>query len=114
MVNGGNPALTLPDSDRVAEAMKKLDLLVVMDLFMTETAQLADIFLPACSFLEKSGLGYVYGATWGIPYALLRKKVVDRAVKAGPTGRSGPNWAGEWAIKSTSRGTAMKKLLISS
>jgi anaerobic selenocysteine-containing dehydrogenase len=86
IVNGGNPALTLPDSDRVAEAMKKLDLLVVMDLFMTETAQLADIFLPACSFLEKSGLGYVYGATWGIPYALLRKKVVE------PRGESWPDW----------------------
>jgi anaerobic selenocysteine-containing dehydrogenase len=86
IVNGGNPALTLPDSDRVAEAIKKLDLLVVTDLFMTETAQLADIFLPACSFLEKSGLGYVYGATWGIPYALLRKKVVE------PRGESWPDW----------------------
>ena len=35
--------------------------MVVMDLFMTETAKLADMVLPACSFLEKSGVGYVYG-----------------------------------------------------
>ena len=86
IVNGGNPALTLPDSDRVREAMKKLDFMVVMDLFMTETAKLADIVLPACSFLEKSGVGYVYGVTTGIPYALLRKKVVE------PLGESWPDW----------------------
>ncbi|MFC2057233.1 molybdopterin-dependent oxidoreductase [Chloroflexota bacterium] len=86
IVNGGNPVLTLPDSERIKEAMLKLDFMVVMDLFMTETAQLADIVLPACSFLERSGVGYVYGVTTCIPYALLRKKVID------PIGESWPDW----------------------
>lgn len=86
IVNGGNPALTLPDSKRIQKAMKKLDFMVVMDLFMTETAKLADIFLPACSFMEKSGVGYVYGVNTGIPYALLRKKVVE------PLGESWADW----------------------
>ncbi len=86
LVNGGNPALTLPDSDRVQEAMRKLDFMVTMDLFMTDTAKLSDIVLPACSFLEKSGVGYVYGATTGIPYALIRKKLIE------PAGESWPDW----------------------
>ena len=86
IVNGGNPALTLPDSKRIQEAMKKLDFMVVMDLFMTDTAKLADIVLPACSFMEKSGVGYVYGVNTGIPYALLRKKVIE------PVGESWADW----------------------
>ncbi|MDX2510054.1 MAG: molybdopterin-dependent oxidoreductase [Desulfobacterales bacterium] len=83
---GGNPAITLPDSDRIQEAMKALDFMVVSELFMTETAKLADIVLPACSFLEKSGVGYVYGVTNCIPYAMLRKKVIE------PIGESRPDW----------------------
>ncbi len=86
IVNGGNPAITLPDSVRVRQAMRKLDFMVVTDLFMTETAKLADMVLPACSFLEKSGVGYVYGVNTGIPYALLRKKVIE------PVGESWPDW----------------------
>jgi len=86
IVNGGNPALTLPDTKRVQKAMKKLDFMVVMDLFMTDTAKLADMVLPACSFMEKSGVGYVYGVNTGIPYALLRKKVIE------PVGESWADW----------------------
>ena len=86
MVTGGNPAVTLPDSNRIKEAMKALDFMVVADLFMTDTAELADIVLPACSFLEKSGVGYVYGVTNCIPYAMMRKKVIE------PIGESWPDW----------------------
>ncbi len=83
---GGNPAVTLPDSGRIREAMKALDFMMVSDLFMTETARLADIVLPACSFLEKSGVGYVYGVTNCIPYAMVRKKIIE------PIGESWPDW----------------------
>jgi anaerobic selenocysteine-containing dehydrogenase len=86
MVTGGNPAVTLPDTNRIREAMKALEFVVVADLFMTETAELADIVLPACSFLEKSGVGYVYGVTTCIPYAMVRKKVIE------PIGESWPDW----------------------
>ena len=86
LVTGGNPALTLPDSNRIKQALKKLDFLVVMDLFMTDTARMADIVLPACSFMERSGIGYVYAVTSGLPYILLRKKVIE------PLEECWPDW----------------------
>jgi len=77
IVTGGNPIITLPDTKRITEAMKALDFLVVIDMFMTETAELADIVLPASSFAERSGLGYVYAVTSGMPYLLYRKKIIE-------------------------------------
>jgi anaerobic selenocysteine-containing dehydrogenase len=47
-----NPALTLPNSSKSHWALRNLELLVVMDLFMTETAKMADIVLPAANCLE--------------------------------------------------------------
>ncbi len=52
---GENVAMSDPDVRHVREALDKLDLLVVQDLFLTETAQLADVVLPAASFAEKDG-----------------------------------------------------------
>ena len=54
-VIGENPAMSDPDSSHVREALEQLDFLVVQDIFMTETAQLADVILPAASFAEKDG-----------------------------------------------------------
>jgi anaerobic selenocysteine-containing dehydrogenase len=54
LLTGANPALTNPNSERVVQALSALELLVVRDLFMTETAALADYVLPAASFLERS------------------------------------------------------------
>jgi len=56
IVTGANPALTNPNSARVLQALEALDLLVVRDLFMTETAAVADYVLPAASFLERTEL----------------------------------------------------------
>jgi len=86
IISGGNPAAAWPDSHKLKEAFKKLDMLVVMDLFMTETAKLADIVLPACSSLEKLGLAYNYGLTGGMPFVLLSKRVIE------PLGTSWPDW----------------------
>jgi anaerobic selenocysteine-containing dehydrogenase len=52
LVDGSNPMLVFPDTSTVEKAFKKLELLVVMDLFMTDTAKLADIVLPATGSLE--------------------------------------------------------------
>jgi anaerobic selenocysteine-containing dehydrogenase len=49
----GNPMSSLPNTKRVGEALGKLDLLVVNDLFMTETAAIADYVLPGATFYEK-------------------------------------------------------------
>ncbi|MHB8869666.1 MAG: molybdopterin-containing oxidoreductase family protein [Thermoleophilia bacterium] len=56
ILTGANPLLTNPNTERVRVAFESLDLLVVRDLFMTETAALADYVLPAASFLERTEL----------------------------------------------------------
>ncbi len=87
MSSAGNPAVTLPYPQRFREAVKTLDLFVVIDLFMTETAELADIFLPACSFLETTGLGsYTVQGNFGVPYIQLRQQIVE------PLGESKTDW----------------------
>jgi formate dehydrogenase alpha subunit len=52
---GENPVISDPDSDHLVKAFQKLDFLVVQDIFLTETAQLADVVLPATTFAEKDG-----------------------------------------------------------
>ncbi len=52
---GENVAMSDPDAQHVVESLERLDFLVVSELFMTETAQLADVVLPAASFAEKDG-----------------------------------------------------------
>lgn len=54
-VIGENPAMSDPDAEHVRQALEQLDFLVVQDIFMTETAKLADVVLPAASFAEKDG-----------------------------------------------------------
>ncbi|MBN2395203.1 MAG: formate dehydrogenase subunit alpha [Candidatus Atribacteria bacterium] len=50
-----NPAMSDPDLNHAREALKKTEFLVVSDMFMTETAELADVILPGVSFAEKDG-----------------------------------------------------------
>lgn len=52
---GENPMLSDPDANHVEEGLKNLDFLVVQDIFLSETAQLADVVLPAKAFAEKEG-----------------------------------------------------------
>ncbi|OWU80848.1 formate dehydrogenase subunit alpha [Phaeobacter sp. 22II1-1F12B] len=52
---GENPAMSDPDVDHARAALAKLDHLVVQDIFITETANYADVILPASAFAEKTG-----------------------------------------------------------
>jgi formate dehydrogenase major subunit len=52
---GENPAMSDPDLTHAREALSRLDWLVVQDIFLTETAYLADVILPASAFPEKTG-----------------------------------------------------------
>lgn len=54
-IMGENPVLSDPDISHTTKALKNLDFLVVQDIFMSETAELADVVLPAASFAEKEG-----------------------------------------------------------
>jgi predicted molibdopterin-dependent oxidoreductase YjgC len=54
-VVGENPLLSEPDLHHAEKALGQLDFLVVQDLFLHETAERADVFLPAAAFAEKEG-----------------------------------------------------------
>lgn len=54
-VMGENPVMSDPNTQHTLEAFKKVEFLVVQDIFLTETAKLADVVLPAASFAEKDG-----------------------------------------------------------
>ena len=86
LVSGGNPVASWPDAKKFREAFGKLDLLMVTELFMTETAKMADIVLPVCSTAETLGLAYNYALTMGIPYVTLSRKLIE------PIGESKPVW----------------------
>ncbi len=54
-IMGENPMMSDPDLSHVEAALKNLDLLVVQDIFLNETGQLADVVLPSACFAEKDG-----------------------------------------------------------
>lgn len=86
LVNGSNLAAAWPDSDRFDKALRHLDLLVVMDLFMTQTARMAHFVLPASANPERLGIAMNYGLTGGMSYCLLNRKIVDAP------GECWPDW----------------------
>lgn len=52
---GENPVLSEANASHAIEAMKRTDFMIVQDIFLSETAELADVVLPAASFAEKDG-----------------------------------------------------------
>ena len=78
---GENPALTDPDADHAIKAMQALELLVVQDLFLTETGKLADVVLPAASFAEKDGT-----------FSNTERRVSRVRQAIPPVGQAKPDW----------------------
>ncbi len=83
-VMGENPILSDADANHTEKALKKLEFLVVQDIFLTETARLADVVLPAVSFAEKDGT---------FTNTERRIQRVRKAIE--PVGNSKPDW---WII----------------
>ena len=54
-IMGENPVVSDPDVNHVKKALEKTELLVVQDIFLTATAEMADVVLPGVSFAEKDG-----------------------------------------------------------
>ncbi len=80
-IMGENPVISDPDTRHVREALAKLDLLVVQDIFMTPTAEYATIVLPGVTYAEKDG---TFTST---------ERRVQRVRKAiEPLGDSRPDW----------------------
>ena len=71
---GTNPVITRANAREAYEALKKIDFLAVIDFFLTPTAELADIFLPAGTWLEQN---HVADNWKRHGYALARQKAVE-------------------------------------
>ncbi len=54
-IMGENPMVSDPDTNHIKKALTNLDFLVVQDIFLTKTAELADVILPAVTYAEKDG-----------------------------------------------------------
>lgn len=80
-VVGENPVGSLPHSAQVRDAFEHLEFLVCQELFLTETAKLAHVVLPACSYAEKSG---TFTNSEGMV------QTVHQAIE--PIGESRPDW----------------------
>ena len=74
VLQGGNPLLTYANARETLEALKRLSFLAVSEIFLTPTAQLADIVLPAATNFEFDDIGH-YGLPHG--FILARPKIVD-------------------------------------
>jgi formate dehydrogenase len=78
-VTGGNPILTMANSERLSEAFNELELLVVTDIYLNETASLAHYVLPATSPLERADLPFIFPLFLGMqskPYISATDAVV--------------------------------------
>ncbi len=78
---GENPLLSEPNLHHATEAIRALDFLVVQDIFLHETAALADVVLPACSFAEKEGT-----------FTNSERRVQRVRLAIPPVGESRPDW----------------------
>ena len=73
-VQGTNPLMAYPNAEETFNGLRKANFLVVAELFMTPTAQLADMVFPVATHFEFDDLGY-YGQPWG--KILARPKIVE-------------------------------------
>lgn len=80
-IMGENPMVSDPDLKHVKEALERLEFLVVQDIFLTETATMADVVLPAACFAEKTGT---------VTNTERRVQMMNKAVN--PPGEAKPDW----------------------
>ena len=106
IVGAGNPVLTTPGSVAVEESLEQLDLLVALDLYVTETSKHAHYILPGTTFLERADLPGTLLQWAATPFVQATPKVVD------PPGECREEWrfydemarrlglGGPWAFRS--------------
>ncbi len=78
---GENPVTSEPDTENIKNALKSLDFLVVQDIFLSETAEIADVVLPGCSYAEKDGT-----------FANSERRIQRVRKAINPVGESKPDW----------------------
>ncbi len=88
VVVAGNPVISFPNTAKIESALRELELLVSVDIFLNDTASFADWVLPAATQFETGGFHFLVNQFDPVPYAELRPKLVD------PPGEA----RGEWDI----------------
>lgn len=86
IVTAGNPVLTVPDGERLVQALGELDLLVSFDLYVNETNKHADYVLPAVTFLEREDFPFALTAASPRPFYQATEAVLK------PYGEARPEW----------------------
>jgi len=79
-VTGGNPLITMANAGRLRDALRELELLVVTDIYLNETASLAHYVLPATAPLQRPDLPFVFPLMLGMqsrPYLQATERVVE-------------------------------------
>lgn len=80
-IMGENPVISDPDISHVKEALEKIEFVVVQDIFLTETAQFADVVLPSASSFEKDGT-----------FTNTERRVQKISKCVNPPGQAKPDW----------------------
>jgi formate dehydrogenase alpha subunit len=78
---GTDPMMVVPDANNLKKALEGAELLVVQDIFLTETAKLADVVLPAATWVEREGTH---------TYVDRRVQKINKAID--PVGEAKPDW----------------------
>jgi formate dehydrogenase alpha subunit len=78
---GTDPMMVVPDANNLRKALQGTELLVVQDIFLTETAKLADVVLPAATWVEREGTH---------TYVDRRVQKINKAID--PVGEAKPDW----------------------
>lgn len=87
VVIAGNPVITFPNTARVEEALRRLDLLVCVDLYRSDTGSFAHYNLPAATLYEKGSFHFLTSTFEPYPYAEWKPKVVE------PRGEARSEWS---------------------
>jgi anaerobic selenocysteine-containing dehydrogenase len=101
IITAGNPVLSAPDGEALADAMTRLELVVSIDLYANDSARQADYILPGPTFLERSDIPITFSAHMPIPWLQATKPVVDA-----PPGVREEWWIFEQLARRMGRGAA--------
>ena len=81
-VSAGNPVISVPNGEELAAAIAELELCVSIDIYMSETAKLADYVLPATTFLEREDVPLPFLSLFTKPFINMTEAVVEPAGEA--------------------------------
>ena len=97
MLIAGNPVLSAPAGAHLARAFAALDLMLSIDLYMTESNRFAHYILPSATFLEKADIPLIGLSHMPRPYLQYAPAVIGRPARRARNSRSSAIWRSAWA-----------------